>query len=215
MHKSCVQNSKKARSQTEEAPRHTNGRKQAFLYWGQPRIWPRCAQEFNMFCRLLAPKCLFRACAAQNTTNCTPSTKLLQAYFPAIPAGVACKVLRHSWGELCISVLLKRYERYSLPIFTFLNQSSSTIPSYPTRALTIPYYFSAAFTLIPTISPIQVRFACMLSKSSVIVASKATQRLAQTARHINPSPKTTMSSITTATKKHKVTVVGSGNWYVN
>lgn len=55
----------------------------------------------------------------------------------------------------------------------------------------------------------------MLSKSSVTMASKATQRLAQTARHINPSHKASMSSITTPTKKHKVTVVGSGNWYVN
>lgn len=52
----------------------------------------------------------------------------------------------------------------------------------------------------------------MLSKSSVSLAGKATQRLAQTARHLKPLQKVTMATLGAPTKKHKVTVVGSGNW---
>lgn len=52
----------------------------------------------------------------------------------------------------------------------------------------------------------------MLSKSTAAVASKATQRLAQTARHIQTQPKVNMATHGAHTKKHKVTVVGSGNW---
>jgi glycerol-3-phosphate dehydrogenase (NAD+) len=45
-------------------------------------------------------------------------------------------------------------------------------------------------------------------------ASRATQRLAQNANHLKTPPAVSMATLGAPEKRHKVTVVGSGNWYV-
>jgi hypothetical protein len=50
---------------------------------------------------------------------------------------------------------------------------------------------------------------------SSATTSQAVRRLAQTSSHIAPPPAAKMATLGAYSKKHKVTVIGSGNWYVS
>ena len=48
----------------------------------------------------------------------------------------------------------------------------------------------------------------------MIPVTRATQRFTQTYNHLKPNTAATMATLGAPEKRHKVTVVGSGNWYV-
>lgn len=96
-----------------------------------------------------------------------------------------------------------------MPYNTVIRESSTyKIQSFPNKVLTMSSSTPAALRTLATTA------ATKATTAAATTTNTATRRLQQLQKTLSPPTATPKTKMTNYTRKHKVTVIGSGNWYV-